>query len=313
MKRRDVLRSVAYGVAGIGVATLNAKEALAEPSRAAASRKNAGGTSSPFVETRDGARLFYKEWGTGRPVLFIHSWAVNGDLWQYQMIHLSNQNLRCVAYDQRGHGRSSDPGAGYEYDTLSDDLATVIEQLDLRGVNLVGHSMGCGVIARYLTRHGASRIAGAVLISPTLPFMAKTPDNPQGVEKAALGRLHAVWSKDFPKWLGDNARPFFVPETSPEMVQWGVNMCLQASLKALIDCNRADMETDFRAELPRITVPTLVVHGDKDVSAPIDFTGRRTAQLIPGCRLIVYEGAPHGVMLTHIDRLNDELLAFIRS
>jgi len=269
-------------------------------------------TRTPFIVTSDGANLFYKDWGKGEPVLFVHSWALNSDMWQYQMIHLAGQGLRCVAYDSRGHGRSSDPGRGYDYDTLADDLAAVIEQLNLRGITLVGHSMGGGEIVRYLSRHGAGRIARVALASPSLPFILKTADNPDGVDKNVLEHLRAAWSKDFPKWLADNARPFFTPETSPEMIQWGVRMCMQTSLKALIDCNRADTETDFRAELPKITVPTLIIHGDKDVSTPLELTGRKTARLIPGSQLKVYEGAPHGLMFTHMDRFNRDLHNFIK-
>jgi non-heme chloroperoxidase len=307
--RRGVLKSVAYGVAAAGVNAFNSVKMQA------AGRADGGLPSrvagSEFIETRDQASLFYRMWGIGRPILFVHSWAVNADLWQYQMIHFAERGFVCVAYDQRGHGRSSDPGKGYEYDTLSDDLATVIERLDLYNATLVGHSMGCGTIVRYLTRRGARRVSRIALISPTLPFILKTDDNPRGVDKSAVEQLHESWKRDFPKWLEDNARPFFVPETSAAMVRWGINMCLQASLKALIDCNRADLETDFRTELASINVPTLIIHGDNDVSAPVDFTGKRTAALIPGSRLIVYEGAPHGLMLTHIDRLNDDLGTFI--
>ena len=312
MDRREVLKSVARGAVGSALAAVSTGETWAKSARAGASATKAKISTTPFLETRDRVRLFYKTWGTGEPILFVHSWAVNADLWQYQMIHFADQGLRCIAYDQRGHGRSSDPGNGYDYDTLSDDLATIIEQLDLHGVTLVGHSLGCGVIARYLTRLGPRRITRVALVAPTLPFMLKTADNPHGVDKSALDQLRGAWCKDFPKWLADNARPFFTLETSQGMVQWGISMCHQASLKALIDCNRADTETDFRDELPRITVPTLIIHGDKDVSAPVDFTARRTAQLIRGSRLIVYEGAPHGLMLTHVDRLNADLLAFMK-
>lgn len=266
----------------------------------------------PFIETSDRTSLFYKDWGTGKPILFIHGWALNSDMWQYQMLHLASQGLRCIAYDQRGHGRSSDPGQGYDYDRLADDLAAVIEQLNLREVTLVGHSMGGGEVVRYLSRHGNSRIARVVLLASATPFMLKTADNPDGVDKKIFDHMHAMWSRDFPKWLADNARPFFVPETSPEMVQWGVRMCLQSSLKALIDCNQEVTQTDFRAELRKITVPTLVIHGDADQSTPLELTGRKTARLIQGSRLKVYEGAPHGLFVTHIDRLNRDLLAFIK-
>ncbi|HZS08145.1 MAG TPA: alpha/beta hydrolase [Blastocatellia bacterium] len=307
MGRRNVLKSVAFAATGAG---------LIAAGEAAAGAKTRDSTPqaprTPFIVTRDHTSLFYKDWGTGKPVVFVHSWALNSDMWQYQMIHLAGQGLRCIAYDSRGHGRSSDPGRGYDYDTLADDLAAVIEQLNLREVTLVGHSMGGGEIIRYLSRHGSGRIARTVLAAPSLPYILKSADNPEGVDRSVFERLRAAWSRDFPKWLADNARPFFVPETSPEMVQWGVRMCLQASLKALIDCNRADTETDFRAELPKITVPTLVIHGDADVSAPLELTGRKTARLIPGSQLKVYERAPHGLMFTHLDRFNRDLLAFIR-
>jgi non-heme chloroperoxidase len=309
MNRRGVLKSVAYGAAAVGIRGFNSLEAQTAGRTGAVLRPRV--VAPEFLETKDHARLFCRVWGAGRPVLFVHSWAVNADLWQYQMVHFADRGFQCIAYDQRGHGRSSDPGKGYDYDTLSDDLATVIEQLALHDATLVGHSMGCGTIVRYLTRHGAQRVSRIALISPTLPFILKTSDNPLGVDKSAIDRLHASWKRDFPNWLKDNAPPFFVPETSPAMVQWGINMCLQASLKAVIDCNRADLETDFRAELPKVTVPSLVIHGDKDVSAPVDFTGKRAAALVPGSQLIVYEGATHGLMLTHVDRLNADLEEFI--
>jgi non-heme chloroperoxidase len=310
MRRRNVLKSVAFAATGAGLFAANGAAVSAVVQKTEGSTANT--TRTPFIVTRDGASLFYKDWGNGKPIVFVHSWALNSDMWQYQMIHLAGQGLRCVAYDSRGHGRSSDPGQGYDYDTLADDLATVIEQLNLREVTLVGHSMGGGEVVRYLSRHGAKRIARAALVSPSLPFLLKTADNPDGVDKSVFERLRATWSKDFPKWLADNARPFFTPETSPEMIQWGVRMCLQASLKALLDCNRADTETDFRAELPKIAVPTLIIHGDKDVSTPLELTGRKTARLIPGSQLNVYEGAPHGLMFTHMDRFNRDLLAFIK-
>ncbi|MBO0723978.1 MAG: alpha/beta hydrolase [Blastocatellia bacterium] len=307
MHRRNVLKSVVSAAAGAGLvaATGGSTRAKTRATAAKASR-------TPFIVTGDGASLFYKDWGNGRTVVFVHGWALNSDMWQYQMIHLTGLGLRCVAYDIRGHGRSSDPGRGYDYDTLAGDLAAVIEQLDLRDITLVAHSMGCGAAVRYLSHHGADRIARVALVSPSLPFILKTEDNPDGVDKTVLERVRAKFSRDFPKWLADNAPPFFTPETSPAMIQWGISMCLQASLKALIDCNRTDTETDFRAELPKITAPTLIIHGDKDVSAPLEFTGRKTTRLIPGSQLKVYEGAPHGLMFTHMDRFNRDLHDFIK-
>jgi non-heme chloroperoxidase len=302
MHRRNVLKSVAFAAASAGLVASGAKVEAA----------TAELPQTPFIETRDRTRLFYRNWGKGKPVVFISGWALNSDAWQYQMIHLAEQGLRCIAYDRRGHGRSSDPGQGYDYDTLADDLAALLNELDLREVTLVGHSMGGGEIVRYLSRHGAARIARAVLLAPITPFLLKTADNPEGVDKRVFEQLRAAWSKDFPKWLADNARPFFVPETSPELLQWGINLSLQCSLKAAFDCNRAATETDFRAELAKITVPTLIIHGTADKSAPLELTGRKTARLIPGSQLKVYEGAPHGLFITHLERVNRDLLAFIK-
>ena len=232
-------------------------------------------------------------------------------MWQYQMVHLASHGVRTIAYDKRGHGRSSDPGSGYNFDTLADDLASVIEQLELHDVVLVGHSMGAGEVVRYLSRHGSSRISRILLLAPTMPFILKTADNPDGVDKEALQRTRILLATDFPKWLAANAAPFFRPETTPGMIEWGIDMCYQASLKALIDTNIAGTETDFRAELRKVTLPALIIHGDSDSSAPLDFTGRRTAQLIPGSELKVYSGAPHGLFITHMERLNRDLLAFV--
>ena len=171
--------------------------------------------------------------------------------------------------------------------------------------------MAPGEIVRYLTRHGSARVARLVFIAPTTPFMLQTPDNPDGIPGAFAEQMRATWLKDFPGWLADNARPFVMPDTSSQILQWGLNQMLQASLHAVIECNRAVTETDFRAELPKIALPTLIIHGTADASAPLDLTGRRTAKLMPNSELRVYEGAPHGLMLTHIERLNSDLIAFV--
>ncbi len=267
----------------------------------------------PFIAAKDGTALYYKDWGKGRNVVFASSWGMNSDMWQYQMTPMVSQGFRCVAYDRRGHGRSAQPAHGYDYDTLADDLGVVIEQLDLREVTLLGHSMAGGEIVRYLSRHGAGRISRIVLIAPTTPFLLKTPDNPDGVPKEAFDQVRAQLSADYPKWLVDNARPFFVASTSQAMIDWVLRLMTVASLKALLDCNQSFVEADFRAELPKIGVPTLIIQGDKDASTPLDLTGRKTAKLIPGAELKVYEGAPHGLMFTHMDRFNRDLVAFAQS
>jgi non-heme chloroperoxidase len=188
----------------------------------------------------------------------------------------------------------------------------LIEQMDLHGVTLVGHSMGACEVVRYLTRHGSSRIARIVLIAPALPFLLKTADNPDGIDRVNFERGRAALSRDFPKVLWDNWPPFFVPSTSHEMMMWAASLMLQTPLKVALDCNRTFTEADFRPELAKIAVPTLIVQRTADVSAPIDLTGRRAARLIPGCELKVYPGAPHGLLFTHMDRLNPDLLEFIQ-
>ncbi|NMO16281.1 alpha/beta hydrolase [Pyxidicoccus fallax] len=289
-----------------------ADEALAAGARPGEAKGRPHG--GPYIRTRDGVELFCRDWGTGKPVVFLSGWALASDMWGYQMVPLSERGLRCIAYDRRGHGQSSDPGRGYDYDTLADDLAAVLDTLDLRDVTLVGHSMSAGEMVRYLTRHGDRRIARVLFLAPAnTPFLLKTPDNPDGIDAAVFEHLrNNVFLRDYAGWLSQNADPFFVPETSAAMKDWVKDMMLRTSMKAVIDCNRAMTTTDFRAELARIQVPALVIHGDKDASAPIDLTGRKTAKLIPGAKLKVYEGAPHGLFVTHLDRLNGDLLAFVK-
>jgi pimeloyl-ACP methyl ester carboxylesterase len=266
--------------------------------------------ATSIVETLDGAKLFCRAWGGGRPIVFVHGWAVNCDIWQYQMCPLS-AHARCIAYDKRGHGRSSDPGRGFDYDTLADDLATVLEHLDLRDVVLVGHSMGPAEIARYLSRHGSDRIARIVLISSALPFMLKSPDNPDGIDRAIFEDRRRQWLQDMPGFLGANARSFVTSETSAETVAWIAGLGLQASLKALFEINHTVTETDLRADVAQLTLPTLIIHGAQDKSAPLALTGKRTAALIPGSQFKIYEDAPHGLLLTHQDRLNHDILKWI--
>jgi len=301
MDRRTALKSLTAGTAGAAFAGDKTSRKQAAPPRRAGS----------FIEVDSLTSLYHKEWGSGRPAVFLHSWGLQSDLWQYQMIHLAERGVRCIAYDRRGHGRSSDPGHGYEIDTLADDLSAVIESLDLKEVTLVGHSLGCGEIVRYLSRHGSSRTARVVLIAPTLPYMTKTTDNPDGVDRALWDGLRNRAMLDFPQVLAESVKP--TGETSQPTYEWTFRMFEQASLKALLDCNRVGQQTDYRLELPKIAVPTLIIQGNKDLSAPIEWTGRKTATLIPGSRLVVYDGAPHILMLTHVSRLNADLHSFIVS
>ena len=316
MDRRDLLKMSASAATAASAAAAAAGFMLHATPALPQGRKGAPLVDIPrasFIHRKDGTALFYRDWGAGPPVMFVHSAGLNSEMWAYQMVPFTAEGLRCIAFDRRGHGRSSDPGRGYDFDTLADDLAAAIDALDLRGLTLVGHSMGCAEIVRYLTRHGSSRVKRVALIAPTTPFLMKTADNPLGIDRALFQQVRAQWLQDFPKWVADNTDPFFVPETSQQIKQWATQMMHATSLQAHLECNIALTETDFREELKRIKVPVLVLHGTKDVSAPLPLTGQPTAQSIPGAELKVYEGAPHGIFVTHLERVNQDLLRFIRS
>jgi pimeloyl-ACP methyl ester carboxylesterase len=258
----------------------------------------------PMIRARDGASLAYTDWGEGAPVVFVSAWASPARMWQAQVASLSGQGVRCVTFDRRGHGRSPDPGQGYDMDTFADDLGAVLEQLDLTGVTLVGHSMGCAEVIRYLSRHGGGRVRQVVLLSPAAPCLTQGPDNPYGLPAAMHEQIRQAWIADFPKWVADNARPFYTPETSPEMVAYGARMLLECPLHVALACNRALTSADLRGDCAKVSVPTLVVHGDADASAPLEMTGKRVAALIPGARLVVVPGAPHGLFTTHAAVVN---------
>lgn len=271
----------------------------------------------PFVETKDGTRLYYLDGGAGQPVLFVASAWLSSRTWEFQLPYLVGQGLRCVAYDRRGHGRSDWPWNGYDYDTLADDLATLLETLDLRGVTLVAHSAGGGEVVRYLTRHGDDRVARIALISATTPFPMKTESNPEGGDRAFMEADLAVRTADRPKWFADNADGFFgvgLPgvAVSPEFVQFMIGQCLDCSAKATTDIFLTGFSSDLRDELRAITVPTLIVHGDHDVQAPLEICGRKTAQLVAQNQCVIYENAAHGLFVTHAERLNADLLRFVQ-
>jgi non-heme chloroperoxidase len=263
------------------------------------------------LRTRDGVNLHYIDWGQGEPILFVNSWCFTVKTWAPVMYHFCAIGHRCISFDRRGHGRTEDPGRGYDFDTLADDIADVINQLDLKRVTLVGHSMGCAEIVRYLSRHGSSRVERIVLTSTITPFLMKTDDNPMGIDRALLDMAHEQMRDDFPRWLNANARPFVVEDTCQTTIDWIINEALQTSLKALLDCNLAIISSDFRAELKEIKVPAMVIHGDSDVSSPIGLTGAATAALIPGALFKVYPLAPHGIVFTHAAQLNADIAQFL--
>lgn len=299
MNRRNLLTAGALGGAALAAAP---QAVAAQPA------------IRTHVAARDGANLFIRDWGAGEPIVFLAGWTLTSEMWGYQMAPLSSAGFRCVAYDRRGHGRSQDPGRGYDYDTLVDDLASVLDALDLRGVTLVAHSMAGGEAVRYLTRHGKTgRVKKVLFLAPTLPCIQQKGDNPMGVPAELLDlNLKAIMA-DFPGWLAANEAPFVVPATSQAMRDWIKAMMLQASMKAVIDCNRAMTSADLRQEMRAIDLPCLIIQGDKDASAPLEITGKPAAALLKNGALKVYAGAPHGLFVTHVAPLNADIEAFARA
>jgi non-heme chloroperoxidase len=267
-----------------------------------------------YIRTPDGASLFYRDWGVGRPLLFLSGWTLNSSMWAHQMQPLAETGSRCVAYDRRAHGRSSDPGRGYDFDTLADDLHCVIETLGLDGVILIAHSFASGEVVRYLSRHGAYRIAGVVFVAPAaIPFLLKTGDNPGGIDGAIFEQLRMALIEDFPAWADSGAEAYYAGLASRTMINATIGMMNLTSHQAMLAMSRIQSMTDFRTELARIMVPTLFIHGDCDASVSAELTSIAAAKLIPGAQLIIYEGGPHGLYFTHKKQLNGDIERFARS
>jgi non-heme chloroperoxidase len=274
-----------------------------------------------YVKTRDGAEIFYKDWGPtdGPPVVLSHGWPLNADSWEAQMLFLAERGYRCVAHDRRGHGRSTQTWGGNEMDTYADDLAAVIEALDLRDVTLIGFSTGGGEVARYIGRHGTDRVRAAVLVSAVPPFMLKTDDNPGGVPIEVFDEVRAGSIADRSQLYRDLADgPFFGNNRPGGSVSQGTRDAfwrqgLQAGHRNAYECIAAFSATDFRADLARFDVPTLVVHGDDDQVVPFAVGGQASAALIDGAQLKVYSGAPHGITDTHKEQLGADLLEFLNA
>lgn len=302
MNRREVFAGTLAGGAALALGGATAHAA-----------QRAGMASPVWVTAPDGTRLYVRSWGSGAPILFLSGWALSSEMWAYQMAALSERGFRCIAFDRRGHGRSDDPGQGYDYATLGDDIDAVLTALDVSGATVVAHSMSGGEILSYLEKRAtAQRVARILFLATTLPCLTAKPDNPAGVPAAAFDQMRQQFYADFPQGIDANSDPFVVPETSALMRQWIRNIMLGTSLRAVIDLNRAMTAADFRDGLRAVTVPTLFIHGDKDASAPLALTAEPASKLPKQAKLVVYEGAPHGLFVTHIARLNADIEAFAR-
>lgn len=272
-----------------------------------------------ILTLKDGTQLYYKDWGTGPPLVFSHGWPLNSDSWESQMLFLASKGYRCIAHDRRGHGRSSQPWDGNEMNTYADDLAEVIEALDLKCVVLIGFSAGGGEVARYIGRHGTKRVAKAALISAVPPLMLKTTANPNGLPIEAFDEIRHNSVTDRSQFYKDLASgPFFGAnrtgsKVSPGMIDSFWLQGMQAGSKNTFDCIKAFSETDFTEDLKKFDVPTLIIHGDDDQIVPIGAAALTSSKIIKHASLKIYPGAPHGLAYTHKDQLNADLLAFVQS
>lgn len=269
-----------------------------------------------YITTPDHTRLYVKDWGTGRPVILLHGWPLSSDSWDDQAMALAEAGHRAIAYDRRGFGRSSQPWSGYDYDTLADDLAAVIDATGAQDAVLAGFSMGGGEVARYMSRHGGKGVSSAMLIASVVPYMLKTPDNPEGTDQAVFDTMAQAMKEDRAKFFAGFFKDFFgvgssANSVSEEVLQWARSVSMQASLKATLECAKSFANTDFRADLAAFKVPTLIIHGSDDKTVPIDPAARAAAKGIAGSTLLEYAGAAHGLQVTHKARLTRDMLDFI--
>ena len=310
-----------------GVATASAALALpmagfAMPSAAfgtpTSSPPKHGNSAMTTFKTKDGTEIFYKDLGQGQPVVFSHGWPLTADAWDAQMFFLSSHGYRTIAHDRRGHGRSGQPWNGNDMDTYADDLAELIEKLDLKNAVLVGHSTGGGEVSHYIGRHGNARVAKLVLIGAVPPIMVKGPNNPGGLPIAVFDDIRAKTLADRSQFFKDLSGPFFGANRPNSKASQGMRdsfwmQGMMGGLKGQYDCIKQFSEVDYTPDLKKVEVPTLVIHGDDDQIVPIDDSGRLSAKLVKNATLKVYPGAPHGLTATHQDQVNNDLLAFIRS
>lgn len=274
----------------------------------------------PFIKSvqnnMDPVNIYYEDYGKGKPVVFIHGWPLSGAMWEYQVTQLTQQGMRCITYDRRGFGKSDWPFDGYDYNTLAGDLKSLLDELDLSDVALVGFSMGGGEIAKYFSLYGGARVSKVVLVSAVVPYMLKTSDNPEGVPQEEFDKMAKGMMEDRPAFMETFNKDFFGVSlvnhpVSDAFLANSLTKTMQASPVATLQCAQSFSSTDFRKDVVKINVPTLVIHGDRDKTVPVKPTGEESARLISGASFIVYEGEPHGLFYTAKERLNKDLHDFI--
>jgi non-heme chloroperoxidase len=314
--RRDVL---AGGVVAAVAAGISAAKAVAGQGASTSTPSPQKGTNTVnFITAKDGTPIYFKDWGRGPVVTFSHGWPLNADAWDGQMQFLAQNGFRVVAHDRRGHGRSGQASSGNDMNGYADDLAAVIETLDLRNATLVGHSTGGGEVARYIGRHGTKRVAKAVLIGAVPPIMVKTPANPEGLPLEVFDQIRAGVAKDRAQYFKDFAIPFYGANRQGAKVSQGTldqfwRLSMQAGMKNVYESIKAFSETDFTEDLKKIDVPTLLMHGEDDQIVPVNDSARKAEKLIRNVKAIYYPGAPHGLTVTIQDQINTDLLAFLQS
>ena len=315
--RRDVIVGGAAMVAAFGLPMRSLAYQTSPASASAQHANNQGETRMNMITTKDGTGIYFKDWGTGRPVVFSHGWPLSADAWDAQMLFLGENGYRVIAHDRRGHGRSSQPWNGNEMDTYADDLAALIETLDLKNATLVGHSTGGGEVARYIGRHGTKRVAKAVLIGAIPPVMVKSPKNPGGTPIEEFDKLRSAVQADRSQFWKDLSMPFYSYNRPGAKISEGVRESfwlqgMMCGFPGSYFCIKAFSETDLTDDLKKFDVPTLVLHGDDDQIVPIADSALLSSKIIKNAKLVVYKGAPHGMCTTLKDRVNEELLGFFQ-